>query len=151
MVSRIYRSVTLITFLLLAQAALLSPDEKTKAPTKESDEVLYKRLILALGIQRYIKTNIAELEESSICPFRVLNVKGYTRVVCDFVSCSEMKCKWRRKNCNQVYIGAKDIMSEEFANMTKLEDVADVEFGCIYSPKKSRQSIQTAGPGPKVK
>jgi hypothetical protein len=148
MVSRIYRSVTIVALLLLAQAALLSPAKKTNSSRGEREE-LYNKLIQALGSQRYIKTNITELEESSKCPFRVLNFKGYTRVVCDFDYCSEMKYNWCH-NCKQVYMRAKDISPKRCAKMNGLETVADVEFGCIYSPKQSNQSKETTEPGPAV-
>lgn len=151
--SLIYRNITfiaflllVISFLLLVQAAPQSSAKKTKksrdADYKNSTKAEYERLKKALGTyQEHLKINLTDLEKSAKCPFRVLNFKGFTRVMCDLPYCSAQQYDWC-DDCQQAYMKAKNIRQK--ANASRRQ--ADVEAGCIYNPKQSHHSRQTNGP-----
>jgi hypothetical protein len=151
--SLIYRKITFIAFLLLAisfllvvEAASQSSAKKTKksrdADYKDSTKLEYERLKIARGTYReHLKINLIDLEKSAKCPFRVLYLKGFIRVMCDLPYCSAQQYDWCG-DCQQAYMKAKDIRPK--ANASRWQ--ADVEAGCVYNPKQGNHSIETNGP-----
>jgi hypothetical protein len=147
----------LVTACLLVALAAPQSSNKNEADMKE-----YDRLINAIERQRYIKKSLTELQTSSKCPFKVLRFRGYTRVVCDFDYCLS-NYAWC-SDCTQAYMAARDISpkrcperkqgktageckANKSAKKRRQVEYEDVEAGCIYNPKQSHQSKQSAGPG----
>jgi hypothetical protein len=120
----------------------------TRSTQEENQE--YRRLRDAL--QRYsyrpTTTYINHLERSAQCPFRVLRARGFIRVICDFTGCSSQKYGLCHSDCQQVYMSTTDLRPRK--SQKKLGAYEAVEMGCIYTPKQSMHSVQTANPRPYV-
>lgn len=152
MTSRTYRGIRIAFFLLLlvacllvSQAAPLSSARRTKRSSDEGDSEEYNELKKALGNEKYRTTYLKRLQASAKCPFKVLNVAGFTRIVCDFTECTHgnNSCD---QDCKQAYVKAADIIPKR-SRRKKQVTPADVELGCIYIPKRREHSIETTGPG----
>jgi hypothetical protein len=110
----------------------------------------YERLRNALQHYGYRLTNtyINSFESSAKCPFRVLRARGFTRVMCDFTGCYSQKHGPCLSDCQQAYMSTKDLRPRK-SKMARGE-YQEIEMGCIYTPKQSAHSIETAHPGPSV-
>jgi len=148
MTSRAYRGIRIVFFLLLvvdcllvSQAAPSSSAGRTKNPRNKGDIDEYKKLNEALRNAKYEKKYLKSVEESAKCPFRVLYIEGFIRVLCDCTRDSN-PCN---EDCQQVYMNSTEINRKKLPRRKK-RIPADIEMGCIYVPKQSEHSIETAGP-----
>jgi hypothetical protein len=106
----------------------------------------YTRLRDALELHGYrpTKTYINHFESSAKCPFRVLRAHGFTRVMCDFTGCSNQGYGRCHSDCHQAYMSTSDLKAGR--SKMRLRVYEDIEMGCIYTPKQSMHSIETANP-----
>lgn len=128
----------------MSQAAPPSSAKGTEEFCGKQDSEEYKKLSGLLNDEKYKNSHLKELEASAKCPFKVLNYKGFIRVMCDFSECARNNsCD---QDCRQVYVKAADIIPRRGCKKKKKVTTAVVEMGCIYEPKQSKHSIETVVP-----
>lgn len=138
MTSRTYRGIRIVLFLLLVIACLLvSHAAPSSSATVKGVNAEYNKLRDAILKATLQNLPSKELKDREKCPFKVLNVGGFTRILCDCTRADD-PCD---RDCVQVYMNATDIITKK-----KQTTAEDVEMGCIYNPKRANQSIETAGP-----
>jgi hypothetical protein len=135
-----------ITYLLKGHSAPVPSVRSVPRMTWSTEqEAEYNRLLVALEKHQYQKIYISKFESSSKCPFKVLRVRGYTRMMCDFTECSGQNAL-RCNDCEQAYLSRADLKRKR----RKLTHCTEIEMGCIYNPKQINQAIETKTPGPQV-
>lgn len=133
---------------LVAEACAHSAPRTAKSTHEGNQE--YRRLRAALELYGYspVRIHINRLESSAKCPFRVLRARGFIRVLCDFTGCPNQKYGLCHTDCQQVYMSTTELRPK--ISQKNLGAYDEVEMGCIYTPKQSSNSVETASLAPYV-